>query len=354
MALFSVPDHSYSLCSHGVNTPLVDDDVVRIDVNDKRPNELLEELVALLDECNKEEESCSENSSDKEKTDASMEFADPLLANFSVTVQDDDSMQLPAAVEATDAAAAQPATGQSYLNVTPTWSNFDLDNIVNNLITVEDLNLPEIVPHADDAVHSPPDSTVMECKDITAMKPNSEEATMEEEPAAESREAANDDSDSDYSPDNERKSVRIAARRKAGRPRGSGKVKSGRVNKKTRIVQCRLEVNLEKGQRLYDAAPFTDPAQERCRKNAINAKLNRERKRKEKEALGKQINLLRRENQKLQEESAAAEERASRAEAELQRMRLLLASNGLACSSPTGHQTLKDKMSCGVCGQGNV
>lgn len=57
--------------------------------------------------------------------------------------------------------------------------------------------------------------------------------------------------------------------------------------------------NSGKKKKLYEFKPFTDPVKERNRQNAINAKINRERKKKEKDALTKQMDLLRAENQKL-------------------------------------------------------
>merc|ERR1719471_2461494 len=198
--------------------------------------------------------------------------------------------------------AAHPVHNTQYLNCPlDTWTDLDIDNIP---ITIEDLNLPDV--------------------DI--------------EPVTES----------------ERRAAAAPTRRRAGRPRGStgrkgagsNRVKAGRVSKRTRIVQNRIDSEvLTHGQRLYEAQPFDDPVKERCRRNAINAKLNRERKAKEKEALARQMSMLRRENRRAQAE----------AEAELERLRAVLRENGLGCKTalrPHG-DNYSEKMDCSACGGGN-
>jgi hypothetical protein len=55
--------------------------------------------------------------------------------------------------------------------------------------------------------------------------------------------------------------------------------------------------------KLYELAKFDDPALERCRQNAINAKRNRDRRQREKEALWSQMNALRESNHQLKNDS---------------------------------------------------
>ena len=58
--------------------------------------------------------------------------------------------------------------------------------------------------------------------------------------------------------------------------------------------------------KLYEISkPFRDPEMERNRLNAINAKVNRDRKKKEREALIKQMDLLRKKNNTLTSENNA-------------------------------------------------
>ena len=73
--------------------------------------------------------------------------------------------------------------------------------------------------------------------------------------------------------------------------------------------------------RLYEHGPFENPALERCRKNAIRAKLNRERKKRAREQTQGEIDWLRSENARLRMAEPAALRRAAEAERELQRLR---------------------------------
>ncbi len=57
-----------------------------------------------------------------------------------------------------------------------------------------------------------------------------------------------------------------------------------------------------KKRKLYQHLPFSDPAKEKNRLNAINAKQNRERKKIEREAFLKEIKMLKEENQRLRKE----------------------------------------------------
>lgn len=55
--------------------------------------------------------------------------------------------------------------------------------------------------------------------------------------------------------------------------------------------------------KLYEMAPFSDPDMERCRLNAINAKINRDKKKKEKNALQSEMSKLQQENQELKKKN---------------------------------------------------
>jgi hypothetical protein len=271
------------------------------------------------------------------------EQMDPILQPFINSLADEEDL-LTTSIQVPDS-----STTTAYLGgLTPTWSGLDLDSIP---ITMDDLNLPDMIEPFEEV--DPITKKGEEYKDISCHMQEDEDVFQYND----------DEGDSDYSPSSERSPVEkrclAIPRRKVDRPRGSSsaestKVRKGRIAKRTRIVQSRLE-NLEKGTRLYEAQPFGDPQQERCRRNAINAKLNRDRKMKEKDALAKQMNMLRRENQRLQDEAAAVEERASSAEAELDRLRAVLRENGLDCKAAEtgGHKNFLDRMDCGVCSKGN-
>ena len=58
-----------------------------------------------------------------------------------------------------------------------------------------------------------------------------------------------------------------------------------------------------KAKKLYEARPFSDPEMEKNRRNALNAKINRDRKKKEREALVQQMDELRKTNTKLLSEN---------------------------------------------------
>lgn len=76
--------------------------------------------------------------------------------------------------------------------------------------------------------------------------------------------------------------------------------------------------------KLYEQSPFGNPALERCRQNALNAKLNREKKKAAREQMEREVARLKSENARLVRAEAAAVRRAGEAEGELQRLRAQL------------------------------
>ena len=284
---------------------------------------------------------------------------DPMFATTSpaATSEEDGELSLP-----TMAAIIEPEHNTPYLNCPlSTWTDLDIDALP---ITIEDLNLPDVVV-APVAVEPVTESTSgpSGAKSEICQK-------VEEEEDEEVNGGDADPSDEDYTPESERRAA-VPTRRRVGRPRGStsrngnnnNRVKAGRVSKRTRVVQNRIDSEvLTNGRRLYEARPFDDPVKERCRRNAINAKLNRERKAKEKEALARQMSLLRKENQRAQTEADVAERRADEAErraadaeAELERLRAVLRENGLGCKTALRphNDNYSEKMDCSACGGGN-
>ena len=76
--------------------------------------------------------------------------------------------------------------------------------------------------------------------------------------------------------------------------------------------------------KLYTQRPFKNPDMERARLNALNAKINRERKKQEADNLKRELERLRKENVQLKKTSSNLNSRASRAEQELTRIRQVL------------------------------
>lgn len=70
-------------------------------------------------------------------------------------------------------------------------------------------------------------------------------------------------------------------------------------------------------QKLYEMAPFEDPDMERCRLNAINAKMNRDKKKKEKNVLQSEMSKLQAENQELKKKNRKYRKQLSSFEARL-------------------------------------
>merc|ERR1712142_1091937 len=79
--------------------------------------------------------------------------------------------------------------------------------------------------------------------------------------------------------------------------------------------------------KLYEQEPFSDPEMERCCQNAINAKINRDRKNKEKNAMTKEMAKLRRENQDLKKKNQKYRTRLTDFESRLQLLETFIRSN---------------------------
>merc|ERR550525_1426677 len=117
-----------------------------------------------------------------------------------------------------------------YLNCPlTTWTDLDIDAIP---ITIEDLNLPDVVEPVTESASGDVKSNI--CQKNEEEEVNGGDA---------------DQSDEDYTPESERRTA-APTRRRVGRPRGStnrkssgnnSRVKSGRVSKRTRIVQNRID-----------------------------------------------------------------------------------------------------------------
>merc|ERR1711981_1080304 len=82
-------------------------------------------------------------------------------------------------------------------------------------------------------------------------------------------------------------------------------------------------------QKLYALKKLEDPEAERARQNAINAKKNRDLKKKEKEMIAHEVVSLKKENGTLKRNAAGFRKRALEAEAELRRLRAAINANHL-------------------------
>merc|ERR1712004_142412 len=82
--------------------------------------------------------------------------------------------------------------------------------------------------------------------------------------------------------------------------------------------------------KLYQMSEFKDdPVMEQKRQNAINAKVNRDRKKKEKNALTSQMKVLRDENKSLNKKNKKYRSRPSSLEKRLEIMEAVISSHGL-------------------------
>lgn len=81
--------------------------------------------------------------------------------------------------------------------------------------------------------------------------------------------------------------------------------------------------------KMYECDPFEDPEMEKCRQNAINAKMNRDKKKKEKTTLQKEMGKLRRENEELKKKNSRYRTKLTSVEARVQAMEAFIQSNGL-------------------------
>merc|ERR1719273_465763 len=81
--------------------------------------------------------------------------------------------------------------------------------------------------------------------------------------------------------------------------------------------------------KLYEMDAFEDPEMEKCRQNAINAKMNRDKKKNEKTTLQKEMGKLRRENEELKKKNSRYRTKLTSVEARVQAMEAFIQSNGL-------------------------
>ena len=332
---FAVPSQPHSF------DPRILDDETLFGSEEHANDDVLRDIIEQLD-------LWKTDSKVKLETSAVRSGMDPM---FATTSEEDGDFSLPSM-------AAKPEHNTPYLNCPlTTWTDLDIDALP---IQIEDLNLPDVVIAPVEPVTESTSGSSGAKSDICQKSDGEEEAVNGGDA---------DLSDDDYTPESERRAA-VPTRRRVGRPRGStsrssngDRVRAGRVSKRTRIVQNRIDsAVLNDGQRLYEAKPFEDPVKERCRRNAINAKLNRERKAKEKEALARQMSLLRKENTRAQTEADIAERRAEEAErraadaeSELERLRAVLRENGLGCKTALRphNDNYSEKMDCSACGGGN-
>lgn len=111
--------------------------------------------------------------------------------------------------------------------------------------------------------------------------------------------------------------------------------------------------------KLYEQKSFEDPKLERCRKNALSAKLNREKKKQEQEKIVKEMETLRSNNKALMKRVADSDMRAQKLEAQLARMEKLLREQSMSnlvamTSCRKKHTTSRSRAACSVCSQGKA
>lgn len=99
-------------------------------------------------------------------------------------------------------------------------------------------------------------------------------------------------------------------------------------NNKKRRISSSSSYNSKKT-KLYEMDAFDDPEMERCRQNAINAKINRDRKKQEKNSILSQVNKLKEENASLKSKADRMKRRAMDAETQLKRIQQMLRANNM-------------------------
>jgi len=105
-----------------------------------------------------------------------------------------------------------------------------------------------------------------------------------------------------------------------------------KVQKRTRSKSNSTSINKNNNNgktKLYEMKPFSDPDKERCRQNAINAKINRDRKKNERNAMQQQMSTLREENQELKKKNRKYRAKLTTFEARLQALESIIRSNNL-------------------------
>jgi len=111
------------------------------------------------------------------------------------------------------------------------------------------------------------------------------------------------------------------------------KRKTSRLTKrKVADEGAKYRVTVRGKKKMYELGPLSDPVAERNRQNALNAKKNRDRKKRELEAAEQEIGRLREENDELREEADTAKDELAAARLELENLRNELRSNGIKTS----------------------
>jgi len=123
-------------------------------------------------------------------------------------------------------------------------------------------------------------------------------------------ESENDENDSDYEAKTSSNKLKKSANSNSSTSKSEDATSAG--NRKTK---------------LYEHEPFSDPDMERCRQNAINAKINRDRKNNEKSKMSKEMAKLRRENQDLKKKNLKYRARLTDFESRLQLLETFIRSN---------------------------
>ena len=117
------------------------------------------------------------------------------------------------------------------------------------------------------------------------------------------------------------------------------KTKSRRRQRKSRVIEITISEPVKNSPKkktfangkakLYAVKPLVDPTAEKARLNAINAKKNRDFKKREKDMIAQEVVSLRHENGTLKRTAAAMRRRAADAESELRRLQAAIRTNQL-------------------------
>ena len=148
----------------------------------------------------------------------------------------------------------------------------------------------------------PPTSKVQTPKKTQVLKTvqNGRVAKRQRKPVRHFDESSEEENDSDYEPE-----------------MSSNKIKKTRENSTSKSNSTISNNSSNRKAKLYEQSPFSDPDMERCRQNAINAKINRDRKRNEKNSMQKEMSKLRRENQDLKKKNQKYRQRLTSFESRL-------------------------------------
>merc|ERR1711935_629134 len=135
-------------------------------------------------------------------------------------------------------------------------------------------------------------------------------AKRQRKPVRHFDESSEEENDSDYEPE-----------------MNSNKNKRTRENSTSKSNTTISNNSSNRKAKLYEQGPFSDPDMERCRQNAVNAKINRDRKRNEKNSMSKEMAKLRRENQDLKKKNQKYRTRLTDFESRLQLLETFIRSN---------------------------